>query len=101
MTEEEKTYIPDTERRKVYWFARSYVLIYASAIGWACSIGSMADGFVMDRLIERPKHNGHFDFTTGQAKRAPACRPLKTYPVKVEAGRVLIYLHSSEQESQR
>ena len=50
----------------------------------------LAEGFVMDHIIECPKHNGRFDFTTGQAKGAPACVNLKTYPVKVEAGRVFL-----------
>ncbi len=50
----------------------------------------LAGGFVMDNLIECPKHNGRFDFTTGQAKGPPACVDLKTYPVKVEAGKVFL-----------
>ena len=50
----------------------------------------LADGFVMDHLIECPKHNGRFDFTTGEAQGAPACINLKTYAVKVENGAVLI-----------
>src|ERR1035437_3137284 len=44
----------------------------------------LSGGFVMDHIIECPKHNGRFDFTTGQAKRAPACADLKIDPVKVE-----------------
>jgi len=52
----------------------------------------LAGGFVMGNLIECPKHNGRFDFTTGQAKGAPVCLDLKTYPVKVEGGEVLILL---------
>lgn len=50
----------------------------------------LAGGFVMDTIIECPKHNGRFDFTTGQAKGAPACVNLKTYPVKLEAGKVYL-----------
>jgi len=50
----------------------------------------LSGGFVMDHIIECPKHNGRFDFTTGQAKGAPACVDLKTYPVKVEAGKVFL-----------
>jgi len=50
----------------------------------------LADGFVMGNLIECPKHNGRFDYTTGQAKGAPVCVSLKTYPVKVESGEVFI-----------
>ena len=44
----------------------------------------LAGGFVMDNLIECPKHNGRFDFTTGQAKGAPVCVDLKTYPIKLK-----------------
>jgi 3-phenylpropionate/trans-cinnamate dioxygenase ferredoxin subunit len=50
----------------------------------------LADGLVMDNIIECPKHNGRFDYRDGAAKGAPACVNLKIYPVKVEAGKVLI-----------
>ena len=52
----------------------------------------LADGLVMGSIIECPKHNGRFDYMTGKAKGAPVCVDLKTYPVKVEAGKVLIGL---------
>jgi 3-phenylpropionate/trans-cinnamate dioxygenase ferredoxin subunit len=52
----------------------------------------LADGLVMDEIIECPKHNGRFDYTTGEAKGAPVCVNLKTYPVKVEADQVWIDL---------
>jgi 3-phenylpropionate/trans-cinnamate dioxygenase ferredoxin component len=50
----------------------------------------LAEGFVMDHFIECPKHNGRFDYRTGAAKGAPVCINLKTYPTKVENGKVLI-----------
>ena len=52
----------------------------------------LADGLVMDAIIECPKHNGRFDIRTGQAKGAPVCVDLRTYPVKVEGGKVMIGL---------
>jgi 3-phenylpropionate/trans-cinnamate dioxygenase ferredoxin component len=52
----------------------------------------LADGLVMDNIIECPKHNGRFDYRNGTAKGAPACVNLKTYPVKVEAEMVLIQI---------
>ena len=52
----------------------------------------LADGLVMDYVIECPKHNGRFDYRTGAAKGAPVCVDLKTYPVKVEAGQLFINL---------
>lgn len=50
----------------------------------------LEDGLVMDYVIECPKHNGQFDYRTGEAKRAPVCVNLNTYPVKVEGDRVFI-----------
>jgi len=50
----------------------------------------LADGLVMGQLIECPKHNGRFDYTTGEAQRMPACINLATYPVKVDEG--VVYL---------
>jgi 3-phenylpropionate/trans-cinnamate dioxygenase ferredoxin component len=52
----------------------------------------LSDGLVMGNIIECPKHNGRFDYRTGAAKGAPVCVDLKTYPVKVEAGKVFINL---------
>jgi 3-phenylpropionate/trans-cinnamate dioxygenase ferredoxin subunit len=50
----------------------------------------LCNGLVLGHLVECPKHNGQFDYRTGEAMRAPVCVNLKTYPVKVEAGRVLV-----------
>ncbi len=50
----------------------------------------LCDGLVMDHLIECPKHNGKFDYRTGEAKRSPVCVNLRTYPVKVDGDRVFI-----------
>jgi 3-phenylpropionate/trans-cinnamate dioxygenase ferredoxin subunit len=44
----------------------------------------------MGHLIECPKHNGQFDYRTGEAKRTPVCVNLKTFPVKVAGGRVFV-----------
>jgi 3-phenylpropionate/trans-cinnamate dioxygenase ferredoxin component len=52
----------------------------------------LADGLVMGHVIECPKHNGQFDYTTGQVLRNPVRENLRTYPVKVESGRVLVEL---------
>ena len=42
----------------------------------------LADGLVIDGVIECPLHNGRFDVATGRALRAPACDHLETYPVE-------------------
>ena len=52
----------------------------------------LADGLVMDEIIECPKHNGRFNYKTGEARGAPVCVNLKTYPVKVDGGTVYIDL---------
>jgi len=50
----------------------------------------LCDGLVLGHLIECPKHNGQFDYRTGEAKRAPVCVNLQTFAVRLEAGRVLV-----------
>ena len=52
----------------------------------------LADGLVMDHLIECPKHNGQFDYRTGKAMRTPVCVNLNTYAAKVDGGRVLVLI---------
>ncbi len=55
----------------------------------------LSDGLVMDHIIECPMHTGQFDYRTGEAKRAPVCVNLATYPVKVEAGDVFVDIGKS------
>lgn len=50
----------------------------------------LADGLVMDYQIECPKHNGRFDYRTGQTKGGPVCVNLRTYPVRVEGDDVFV-----------
>jgi 3-phenylpropionate/trans-cinnamate dioxygenase ferredoxin component len=66
---------------------------YYATDGWCThEQAHLSEGLVMDHIIECPKHNGRFDYRTGAAKGAPVCVNLKTYPVKVEAGKVFIEL---------
>jgi 3-phenylpropionate/trans-cinnamate dioxygenase ferredoxin component len=50
----------------------------------------LSDGLVMGNIIECPKHNGRYDLTTGEAKGAPVCVNLKTYPARIVDDKVLI-----------
>ena len=50
----------------------------------------LEDGLVMDDEIECPMHQGIFNIKTGKAISPPACDDLKTYPVKVENGKIYI-----------
>jgi 3-phenylpropionate/trans-cinnamate dioxygenase ferredoxin component len=54
----------------------------------------LENGLVMDNIIECPKHNGRFNYITGEAKGAPVCVNLKTYPTKLEAGVIYIEVKS-------
>jgi 3-phenylpropionate/trans-cinnamate dioxygenase ferredoxin component len=44
----------------------------------------LADGLVMGAVIECPKHNGRFNYTTGEGLGAPICVNLRTYPTRVD-----------------
>jgi 3-phenylpropionate/trans-cinnamate dioxygenase ferredoxin subunit len=44
----------------------------------------------MGNVIECPKHNGQFDYRTGEPVRVPCLEPLVTYPVRVDGDRVLV-----------
>ena len=52
----------------------------------------LEDGLVIDCVIECPLHGGRFDVCTGKALSAPCTEDLKTYPVKVEGGKVFVQL---------
>lgn len=54
----------------------------------------LENGLVMGDIIECPKHNGRFNYKTGEAKGTPVCVNLKTYPTKLEAGVIYIELTS-------
>ena len=76
---------------------RTFALYRSPDDRWYCTDGlctheqvHLADGLVMDHLIECPKHNGQFDYRTGQAKGAPVCVNLRTYETRVDGDRVLV-----------
>lgn len=43
----------------------------------------LCDGLVIGTEIECPKHNGRFNYKTGEARRAPCVTALRTYPTRV------------------
>jgi len=76
---------------------RTFIVIRSPDDVYYCTDGicshehvHLAEGLVMDHVVECPKHNATFDYRTGEAKRAPACINLKTWPVKVEGDDVFI-----------
>jgi 3-phenylpropionate/trans-cinnamate dioxygenase ferredoxin component len=50
----------------------------------------LSDGIVMDDTIECPKHNGLFNYMTGEAMGAPVFINLKIYPTKIENGKLFV-----------
>jgi len=52
----------------------------------------LCEGFLEGHEIECPLHQGRFDVRTGLPSCAPVTEAIRIYPVKVEAGRVLVAL---------
>ncbi len=52
--------------------------------------GSLSGGYLEGHVIECDFHAGWFDIRTGAVVEPPCMVPIKTYPVTVENGRVLI-----------
>ena len=50
----------------------------------------LSGGMVVEDTIECPKHSSIFNLATGAVETPPACENLRTYPARVENGRVLI-----------
>lgn len=78
---------------------RTFAIYRSRDDGYFCTDGlcphedvHLADGLVMDNTIECPKHFSIFDFTTGAVETPPACANLRTYPARVENGRVQVEL---------
>jgi nitrite reductase/ring-hydroxylating ferredoxin subunit len=55
-------------------------------------VARLAEGFVLDDLIECPMHNGRFHIPTGRVDGPPACEALRTYPVRLDGEAVQIQL---------
>lgn len=56
---------------------------------------ALSEGVVVDDIIECPLHQGRFCVRTGQPRGGPVSEPLRTYPTKVEDGRVLVRIGRS------
>ncbi len=50
----------------------------------------LCDGFLDGHEIECPLHQGKFDVRNGRASCAPITEDVRSYPVKIEAGRVYL-----------
>lgn len=54
----------------------------------------LSEGYLDGEQIECPLHQGMFDVRTGKATVAPCSVAVRTYPVRVEGGEVLIGLEA-------
>jgi naphthalene 1,2-dioxygenase ferredoxin component len=52
----------------------------------------LCDGFLDGHEIECPLHQGKFDVRTGAPTCAPVTEALRSYPVKIEGGRVFLQM---------
>jgi naphthalene 1,2-dioxygenase ferredoxin component len=52
----------------------------------------LCDGFLEGHDIECPLHQGRFDVRSGQPTCAPVTVGVRSYPVKIEGGRVWLAL---------
>lgn len=66
--------------------------IYASDNICTHGHARLCDGFLDGHEIECPLHQGKFDVRSGKAQCAPLTEDVRTYPVRIEEGRVFLAL---------
>ena len=52
--------------------------------------GSLSEGYIEGDVVECNFHNGQFNIRTGEVVLPPCMIPIKTYPTRVENGKVVI-----------
>jgi nitrite reductase/ring-hydroxylating ferredoxin subunit len=57
---------------------------------------SLSTGVLNGELVKCPLHGSRFNLCTGKALEEPAEEDLRTYPVRLEGGRILIGLPGAE-----
>ena len=80
-------------RTKAEWDAALFAAVQEGDLAKAG--GALAEGYVLDDIIECPMHNGRFHIPTGRVEGPPACEPLGTYRVRVAGGALEIWLDPS------
>ena len=64
--------------------------IYATAAVCPHHAAWFSQGGMSGEFVDCPRHQGRFHIPTGAQVRGPECPALRTYPVRVELGRVLV-----------
>jgi 3-phenylpropionate/trans-cinnamate dioxygenase ferredoxin subunit len=59
--------------------------------------GPLGEGTLDGCAILCPRHGALFDVRSGAVLRAPAVTPVRTYPLKVEDGQILVELETEEE----
>ena len=66
---------------------------YYASDGWCThEHAHLADGLVLEDVIECPLHNGRFHIPSGRPLSPPVCVNLRTYPVRIENGELILGL---------
>lgn len=88
LTEEEPVAVRVADREIALYLAQGEVY----ATDNLCTHGNarLCEGFQEGHEIECPLHQGRFDIRDGRALCAPLTRDIRTYPSRVEGGRVLV-----------
>lgn len=68
--------------------------VYAVADRCTHAEASLSEGEVFDGEVECPRHGATFDLTTGAVLALPATKPVKTYPIEIRDGDVLVELEA-------
>ena len=79
-------------------------ILLANVHGRLCAVddrctheeASLSTGVLRGELVKCPLHGSRFNVCTGKALEEPAEEDLRTYPVRLEGGRILIGLPEGE-----
>jgi 3-phenylpropionate/trans-cinnamate dioxygenase ferredoxin subunit len=83
---------------------RGRCILLANVGGRLCAVddtctheeASLSTGVLRGELVKCPLHGSRFNVCTGKALEEPAEENLRTYPVRLEGGRILIGLPEGE-----
>jgi 3-phenylpropionate/trans-cinnamate dioxygenase ferredoxin subunit len=79
-------------------------ILLANVAGRLCAVddtctheeASLSRGVLQGELVKCPLHNSRFSVCSGEVLEEPATEPLRTYPVRLEGGRILLGLPEAE-----
>jgi len=86
---EVKTYEVEGERVAI---ARAGGQLFAVQNVCSHDDGPLGDGAIDGNSIVCPRHGAKFDVRTGEALTMPAVSPIESFPVKEEAGKIVLAL---------